>query len=178
MGAKDLSDLKVIIGKQISNQYSQVLNSITKKEILEQIEKNHDVALPKNLVDQEIDLMTKNLKNEDKEKHKVKNENLAKSRIKLGLLLNEFGEKNNLKVSDEEVQGEIQKQIKGMPGQEKMIFEYYQKNPSAAQSLKSSLYEEKIIDMIKKKIKLISKEIDYKRSRKINFKLQQTICRK
>ena len=47
MGAKDLSDLKVIIGKQISNQYSQVLNSITKKEILEQIEKNHDVALQK-----------------------------------------------------------------------------------------------------------------------------------
>ena len=167
MGAKDLSDLKVIIGKQISNQYSQVLNSITKKEILEQIEKNHDVALPKNLVDQEIDLMTKNLKNEDKEKHKVKNENLAKSRIKLGLLLNEFGEKNNLKVSDEEVQGEIQKQIKGMPGQEKMIFEYYQKNPSAAQSLKSSLYEEKIIDMIKKKIKLISKEIDSKEAEKL-----------
>ena len=73
MGAKDLSDLKVIIGKQISNQYSQVLNSITKKEILDQIEKNHNVELPvKILVDQEIDLMTKNLKNEDKEKHKVK----------------------------------------------------------------------------------------------------------
>ena len=111
--------------------------------------------------------MTKNLKNEDKEKYKVKNENLAKSRIKLGLLLNEFGEKNNLKVSDAEVQGEIQKQIKGMPGQEKMIFEYYQKNPSAAQSLKSSLYEEKIIDMIKKKIKLSSKEIDSKEAEKL-----------
>ena len=50
---------------------------------------------------------------------------------------------------------EIQKQIKGMPGQEKMVFDYYQKNPSAAQSLKGSLYEEKIIDMIKSKIKLM-----------------------
>ena len=29
-----------------------------------------------------------------------------------------------------------------MPGQEKMVLEYYQKNPSASQSLKS-LYEEK-----------------------------------
>ena len=74
---------------------------------------------------------------------------MAKSRIKLGLVLNEYGEKNNLKVTDEEVSHEIQKQIKGMPGQEKMVIEYYQKNPSASQSLKGSLYEEKIISLIK-----------------------------
>ena len=41
--------------------------------------------------------MTKNLKEEEKEKYKSKNEKIAKSRIKLGLLLNEYGEKNNLK---------------------------------------------------------------------------------
>ena len=93
--------------------------------------------------------------------------NLAKSRIKLGLLLNEFGEKNNLKVTDEEVRNEIQKQIKGMPGQEKMILEYYQKNPSASQSLKGTLYEEKIIELIKSKIKLTSKEINTKEAEKI-----------
>ena len=146
MGAKDIKDLKSLIEKQISGQYSQALNSITKKEILDQIEKNHQVDLPQNLIDQEISIMTQNLKPEDKEKHKSNNEKLAKSRIKLGLLLNEYGEKNNLKVSDEEVRNEIQKQIKGMPGQEKMVLEYYQKNPSASQSLKGSLYEEKIIE--------------------------------
>ena len=58
MGAKDLKDLKFLIEKQISNQYSQVLNSITKKEILDQIEENHQVDLPQNLVDQEISIMT------------------------------------------------------------------------------------------------------------------------
>ena len=167
MGAKDISDLKNLIEKQITNQYSQALNSITKKEILEQIEKLHEIELPKNLVDQELDLMTKNLKPEEKEKHKNNNEKLAKSRIKLGLLLNEFGEKNNLKVSDEEVRAEIQKQIKGMPGQEKMILDYYQKNPSASQSLKGSLYEEKIINLIKSKIKLNLIEIDTKEAEKI-----------
>ena len=57
-------------------------------------------------------MMTRNLKSEEKEKHKLSNVKLAKSRIKLGLLLNEFGEKNGLKVSDEEVKSEIQKQIK------------------------------------------------------------------
>ena len=160
MGAKDLKDLKSIIEKQISSQYSQALNSITKKEILDQIEKNHDVDLPQNLIDQEMSIMTQNLKPEEKEKFKSNNEKLARSRIKLGLLLNEYGEKNNLKVSDEEVKYEIQKQIKGMPGQEKMVLEYYQKNPSASQSLKGSLYEEKILELIKSKINLLSKEIN------------------
>ncbi len=167
MGAKDIKDLKSLIEKQILGQYSQALNSITKKEILDQIEKNHQVDLPQNLIDQEISIMTQNLKPEDKEKHKSNNEKLAKSRIKLGLLLNEYGEKNNLKVSDEEVRNEIQKQIKGMPGQEKMVLEYYQKNPSASQSLKGSLYEEKIIEMIKSKINIITKEINTKEAEKI-----------
>ncbi len=167
MGAKDIKDLKSLIEKQISSQYLQALNSITKKEILDQIEKNHQIDLPQNLIDQEISIMTQNLKPEEKEKHKTNNQKLAKSRIKLGLLLNEYGEKNNLKVTDDEVRTEIQKQIKGMPGQEKMVLDYYQKNPSASQSLKGSLYEEKIIDLIKSKIKLISKEINSKEAEKL-----------
>ena len=167
MGAKDISDLRNLIEKQISSQYSQALNSITKKEILDQIEKIHQIDLPKNLVEQEIDLMTKNLKTEEKEKHKANNEKLAKSRIKLGLILNEIGEKNGIKVSDEETRSEIQKQIKNMPGQEKMVVDYYQKNPSATQSLKGSLYEEKIINLIKTKIKLNIKEIDTKEAEKV-----------
>ena len=167
LGAKDVKDLKSLIEKQISSQYSQALNSITKKEILDQIEKNHQVDLPQNLIDQEIVIMTRNLKPEEKEKHKSNNEKLAKSRIKLGLLLNEYGEKNNLKVSDEEVRNEIQKQIKGMPGQEKMVLEYYQKNPSASQSLKGSLYEEKIIESIKSKINIELKEINSNEAEKI-----------
>ena len=167
MGAKNLKDLKLLIEKQISSQYSQALNSITKKEILDQIEKNHQVDLPQNLIEQEISIMTQSLKPDEKEKYKSNNEKLAKSRIKLGLLLNEYGEKNNLKVSDDDVRNEIQKQIKGMPGQEKMVLEYYQKNPSASQSLKGSLYEEKIIDLIKSKINLTIKEIDTKEAEKI-----------
>ena len=167
MGAKDIKDLKSLIEKQISSQYSQALNAITKKEILDQIEKNHQVDLPQNLIDQELSMMTQNLKPEDKEKHKSNNEKLAKSRIKLGLLLNEYGEKNNLIVSDDEVKNEIQKQIKGMPGQEKMVIDYYQKNPSASQSLKGSLYEEKIIELIKSKINLTSKEVSSKEAEKI-----------
>jgi len=174
MGAKNIKDLKTLIENQISSQYSQALNSITKKEILDQIEKNHTVDLPQNLVDQEVSIMTRSLKPEDKEKHKSNNEKLAKSRIKLGLLLNEYGEKNDLKVSDEEVRTEIQKQIRGMPGQEKMILDYYQKNPNASQSLKGSLYEEKIIELIKSKINLTSKEINTSEAEKIIAEFNKT----
>tara|TARA_A100000164_G_C21899159_1_gene769576 strand:+ start:55 stop:1419 length:1365 start_codon:yes stop_codon:yes gene_type:complete len=167
MGAKNLSELKKLIENQISSQYSQALNSVTKKEILDLIEKNYNLDLPKNLIEQELSIMTKSLKDADKLKHKEKNEKIAKSRIKLGLILNEYGEKNDLKVSDEEVKMEIQKQIKGMPGQEKMVLDYYQKNPSASQSLKGSLYEEKIISLIKSKIKLETKNINTKEAEKI-----------
>jgi len=167
MGAKDLNGLKKLIEGQISTQYSQALNSITKKEILDQIEKNHKLEVPHNLINQEISTMTQNLKPDEKEKYKDKNEKIAKSRIKLGLLLNEYGEKNKLKVSDDEVRAEIQKQIKGMPGQEKMVLDYYQKNPSASQSLKGSIYEEKIIDLIKSKLKLETKIIETKEAEKI-----------
>ena len=65
MGAKDIDDLKSLIERQISGQYSQALNSIT-KEILDQIEKNHQVELPQNLIDQEISIMTQNLKPEER----------------------------------------------------------------------------------------------------------------
>jgi len=167
MGAKDLTDLKLLIEKQISTQYKQSLDSITKKEILDQIEKLHKIELPKTLVEQEVHLMTHQLKKDEKDKHETKNLKIAESRIKLGLILNEYGEKNNLRVSDEEVQGEVQKQIKGMPGQEKMVLDYYQKNPSAAQSLKGALYEEKILNLFKSKINLKKKNITTKEAEKI-----------
>ena len=140
MGAKNLEDLKSLITKQISNEYKNSLNIITKKNILEQLEKSHSMELPPNLVDQEAKLLTKNQKKEDEQKNKEKNTKLAKSRIKVGLLLNEIAQSNNLKIDENEIKNEIQKQIKTMPGQEKMVMDYYQKNPSAVSSLRGALY--------------------------------------
>ena len=94
-------------------------------------------------------------------------ENQATKRIKTGLILNAFGEKNNIKVSQEEVNLEIQKQFKMMPGQEKMVKEYYEKNPSAIDSVRGSIYEEKIIKEIKKDSKVNKKEITKEEAEKI-----------
>ena len=150
------------------------MDSITKKNILDQIEKSHSLDLPTNLVDQETNVVSQNLKNEDKNKNKEKNKKIAKSRIKIGIILNQIAEKNNIKVNDEEIKTEIQKQIKNMPGQEKMVMEYYQKNPSAAASLKGALYEEKIIDLLKRKSKLTKKSVTLKEAEEIIKKFTET----
>ena len=167
MGAKNLEDLKTLVSKQMSNEYKNSLNVITKKNILEQLEKSHTLELPPNLVDQEAKLLTRNQKKEDEQKNKEKNIKLAKSRIKIGLLLNEIAQSNNLKIDENEIKNEIQKQIKTMPGQEKMVMDYYQKNPSAVSSLRGALYEEKILDLIKNKITLNKKNVTTKEAEEI-----------
>ena len=167
MGAKNIEDLKSLVKKQISNEYKNSLSAITKKDILEQIEKFHSLDLPDNLIEQELNVISQSEKKEDVEKNKEKNTRLAKSRIKTGLVLNEIAEKNNLKISENEIKGEIEKQIKGMPGQEKMIMDYYQKNPSAIARLRGALYEEKIIELIKSKIKLNKKNVTLKEAEEI-----------
>ena len=167
IGAKDLKDLKDLVKKQITGEYKRSLDSLTKKNLLDQIEKLHTLDLPPNLVNQETKILTQNLKKEDIEKNKEKNEKIAKSRIKIGIILNEIAEKNNLKVNDEEIKNEIQKQIRSMPGQEKMIMDYYKKNPNAAASLKGALYEEKIIDLLRKKSKSTKKTVSLSEAEEI-----------
>jgi len=167
LGAKDLGNLKELMNKQIQNQYKMNLDSISKENILDQIEKLHKIDLPDNLVQQELTLITQGLKKEETEKRKKETEKIAKKRIKLGLILNEIGEKNNLKVDEQELKKEIQKQVQAMPGQEKQVIEYYQKNPSAAASLRGSLYEEKIINLIKGKSKQTKKTISTKEAEEL-----------
>jgi trigger factor len=54
-----------------------------------------------------------------------------------------------------------------MPGQEKMVMDFYQKNPSAVASLRGTVYEEKILNLIKEKAKPNKKEISKDEAEKI-----------
>ena len=162
LGAKDLNNLKEIVSKQINDEYSNSLENLSKNQILKQLEKFKVDQIPQNLIDQEIKILSQGMSEEEAKKNKDKFEQTAKKRIKLGLILNEFGEQNKIKVEENEIRQEIEKQLKMMPGQEKMVMEYYQKNPSATASLRGTIYEDKIIKQIKQKaksnIKNISKE--------------------
>ena len=107
------------------------------------------------------------MSDEDAKKSRNNFEEIAKKRIKVGLILNEFGEQNKIKVTEQELQAEVQKQIRMMPGQEKMVMDFYQKNPSAIASLRGTVYEEKIISLIKEKAKSNKKEISKDEAEKI-----------
>jgi len=167
LGAKDLNNLKELVTNQIQNQYKMNLDALSKERILDQIEKLHKIDLPDNLVQQELALISQGLKKEDAEKNKKESEKIAKKRVKLGLILNELGEKNNLKVDEQELKNEIQKQVQSMPGQQKQVLQYYEKNPSAAASLRGTIYEEKIINLIKEKSKKVKKIISIKEAEDI-----------
>ena len=167
LGAKDLNNLKELISKQINDEFKNSLEMISKKQILEQIEKQKLDQLPANLIEQEINILAQGMKEEEKKKNMKYFEEQAKKRIKTGLILNAFGEKNKIKVSQEELNAEIQKQFRMMPGQEKMVKEYYEKNPGAIESLRGSVYEEKIIAELKKIAKVNKKEISKEEAEKI-----------
>ena len=167
LGAKDLNDLKSLLEKQINQEYKNSLNMLSKKQILDQIEKYKVNEIPQNLVDQEVKIITEGLKDEEVKKKINDFEKKAIQRIKVGLVLNEFGEANKIKIEENEIQAEIQKQLRMMPGQEKFLMEYYQKNPSAVASLRGNIYEEKIIEAIKSKAKTNKKIINKEEAEKI-----------
>ena len=167
LGAKDLDDLKSLISKQINDEYKNSLDRLSKNQILKEIEKFKVSEIPENLIEEEVKILSQGMSEEDAKKSRKNFEEIAKKRIKVGLILNEFGEQNKIKVTEQELQAEVQKQIRMMPGQEKMVMDFYQKNPSAIASLRGTVYEDKIIKSIKEKAKPNKKEITKEEAEKI-----------
>ena len=167
LGAKDLNDLKTLISKQINDEYKNSLDQLAKNQILKEIEKIKVEEIPENLIEEEIKILSQGMSEDEAKKNKTKFTETAKTRIKTGLILNEFGEQNKIQVSEQEIQAEVQKQLRMMPGQEKMVMDFYQKNPSAVASLRGTVYEEKILNLIKEKAKPNKKEISKAEAEKI-----------
>ncbi len=159
LGAKDLNDLKDLVSKQINEEYKNSLDSLSNRQILDEIDKIKLDEIPENLKEQEFKILSQGMKEDEINKNKKDLQTKAIKRIKTGLILNEFGEQNKINVTEQEMQVEIQKQLRMMPGQEKILHEYYQNNPSVLANLRGQLYEEKIIKEIKNKAKSNLKEI-------------------
>ena len=167
MGAKDLSDLKSMIEKQISKEFESITNQLCKKEILDQLDKQFKIDLPKGMLEAELKTVEhtmvhekmheqgekdhSKIKLDDKDKKEAKS--ISERRVKLALVINQIGEENNIKVSSQELQGELEKQMRMYSGQEKVIREYYQKNPSELTKLRGPLFEDKVMNLIKEKAK-------------------------
>ena len=167
LGAKDLNDLKTLISKQINDEYKNSLDQLSKNQILKEIEKIKVDEIPENLIEEEVKILSQGMSEDEAKKSKTKFIETAKTRIKTGLILNEVGEQNKINVTEQEIQAEVQKQLRMMPGQEKMVMDFYQKNPSAVASLRGNVYEEKILNLVKEKAKANKKEISKEEAEKI-----------
>jgi len=167
LGAKDLKDLKDLITKQINEEFKNSLDALSSRQILDEINKIKLDEIPENLKEQEIKILSQGMKEEEINKNKKDLEKKAIKRIKTGLILNEFGEQKKINVSEQEMQVELQKQLRMMPGQEKMLQEYYQNNPAVLNNLRGQLYEEKILKEIKLKAKSNLKEITKEQAEKL-----------
>ncbi|EMH80001.1 trigger factor [alpha proteobacterium HIMB114] len=173
MGAKDLSDLKSMIEKQISKEFESITDQLCKKEILDQLDKQFKIDLPKGMLEAELKTVEHTMVHEkmheqgEKDHSKIKlDENdkkevkkISERRVKLALVLANIGEEHSIKVSSQELQGELEKQLRMYPGQEKTIREYYQKNPSELTKLRGPIFEDKVMNLIKEKAKTKIKSI-------------------
>ena len=176
MGAKDLADLKSMIEKQISREFESITDQLIKKEILDQLDKEYKMDLPKGMVEDELKSVEHTFVHEKMnetgekdhskikldEKDKKEAKKIAERRVKLALVFSHIGEENKINVSSQELQGELEKQLRMYPGQEKTIREYYQKNPAELTKLRGPLFEEKVMAHIKSKakanVKMVSKD--------------------
>ena len=73
---------------------------------------------------------------------------IAERRVRLGILLAEIGNKNNISVSNQELSNALLARAREFPGQEKEVYEFYKSNESALATLRAPLFENKVIDYI------------------------------
>lgn len=166
LGMDDLEALKTILREQMQGEYAQFTRMKLKRDLLDQLDAGHDFELPPMMVEQEFDMIVKQMEQEkhhqlhqegaehdcsaplvsDEEKEELKG--IADRRVKLGLVLSEIGNENKITVGNEDLQKAVIAEAQKYPGQEAQVFEYYQKNKQALESLRAPIFEEKVVDYI------------------------------
>jgi len=74
-------------------------------------------------------------------------------------VLAEIGERNDIKVTDDEMARAIFERARQFPKQERQVWEYYRKNPSAAAALRAPIYEEKVVDFLLELVNVTEREV-------------------
>ena len=62
---------------------------------------------------------------------------IAERRVRLGLVIGEIGEKAKVQVTQDELRRALIEQARRYPGQERFVYEYYEKNPAALVELRA-----------------------------------------
>ena len=172
LGAENLEKLKELVSAQIKREYEQASRMKLKRELLDELDKTHTFELPASLVDYEFQNIWRqletNLKNTGKtfadegkteDEARAEYKTIAERRVRLGLLVGEIGEKNKIKVTEEELRHALIAQARQYPGQEKMVYEFYEKQPGALAELRAPIFEDKVVDFILDAAKPVEKKV-------------------
>jgi trigger factor len=161
LGVESMEKLRQAVKDRIAQEYAGASRHKLKRALLDKLDTLHKFASPPSLVEHEFanvwgavqaDLKQQNRSFEDEgtteEKAREEYRAIADRRVRLGLVLAEIGEKNNIRVSDEELSRALLERARQYPGREREVWDYYQKNGSAQASLRAPLFEEKVVDFI------------------------------
>jgi trigger factor len=168
-GADDLAGLKARITEQLEGEYAGAARAVMKRALLDQLDTAVSFDLPPSLVDAEAKQIAHQLWHEDNpdvEGHdhpdiEATDEHidLAKRRVRLGLLLAEIGQRAEVEVTDAEMSQAIMTQARQYPGQERQFFEFVQQNQQMQQQLRAPLFEDKVVDHIFGNATVTDKEV-------------------
>ena len=161
LGMESLEKLREAIRDQIGNDYSQMSRGHLKKDLLDQLSDGHSFELPPSMVSLEFEQIWQQFQNEleqqgqkmddlDESQDDLRAEykEIAERRVRTGLVLAEVGSKNEINVTQEELNQGLVQRVQQFPGQEQQVFEYFQKNPEAMAQIRAPLFEEKVVDFI------------------------------
>ena len=168
-GAEDLAALTAQITERLEAEYAGASRAVTKRSLLDALDKKVDFELPVSLVEAEAGQIAHQLwheENPDVEGHDHpeieatdEHKKLASRRVKLGLLLADIGQKAEVKVTDAEMTQAIMNQARQYPGQERQFFEFAQQNAQFRQQLQAPMFEDKVVDHIFEQAAVKEKEV-------------------
>ena len=161
LGLADLAALKAAIRNQIERDYAGASRLRLKRQILDKLAEGHDFEVPPGMLDREFDQIwtqiTQDMERagktweeseESEEAVRADYRGIAERRVRLGLLLSEIGQRNNIVVPQEELNRAVMEQARRRPGQEQQVFDYFGGNQQAMNELQAPIYEDKVIDFI------------------------------
>lgn len=161
LGAESLDQLKDRVRAQIQQEYTQVARTKLKRGMLDALDKAHSFELPPTLVENEfgqiwgqltqsMEQSKKTFADEGKSEDEVRGDyrRIAERRVRLGLVLGEIGQQGKIEVTQDELRTALFEQARRFPGQERMVYEYFEKTPGAVSQLRGPIFEEKVVDYI------------------------------
>jgi trigger factor len=161
LGLESLDKLKEAVKARLQQEHLVQSRQKLKRRLLDTLDGLHQFALPPTLAEEEFknvwnavesDLKAQGRTFEDEgtteEKAREEYRAIADRRVRLGLVLAEIGEKNNISVTDDEITRSIVERTRQFPGREQEIWEHYRKNPAAVAGVRAPIFEEKVVDFL------------------------------